>query len=176
MISFLIGRYGKLRILIGRKRIKGIVKFSERITLIVSCYMDLAFYPFDYQTCPNHLVKVLSRASRTGFSSTGPALRIKPIWSKKLHLDFQQVNLNYHGIIKVNLDGLSLTGLPGLKSHEKNSDSDNESIQKFKSLEMPDFSWACLTRVVRAVRIRNWSNTDGQTERVSADKLLKSKY
>ena len=110
------------------------------------------------------------------FDSVGPSLRERRKEPEKLHLDFQQVNLNYHGIIKVNLDGLSLTGLPGLKSHEKNSDSDNESIQKFKSLEMPDFSWACLTRVVRAVRIRNWSNTDGQTERVSADKLLKSKY
>ena len=49
--------------------IKGIVKFSERITLTVSCYMDLAFYPFDYQTCPIHLVLVQKwtkiRANRT---------------------------------------------------------------------------------------------------------------
>ena len=61
---------GKLGILIGRKRIKGIVKFSERITLTVSCYMDLAFYPFDYQTCPIHLVMVLSWTPRTVCRST----------------------------------------------------------------------------------------------------------
>ena len=62
-LSFFIGR--QKIVLIGRKRVKGIVKFSERITLTVSCYMDLAFYPFDYQTCPIHLVMVLSRDLRT---------------------------------------------------------------------------------------------------------------
>ena len=95
----------KLGILIGRKRIKGIVKFSERITLTVSCYMDLAFYPFDYQTCPIHLVMVLSWTLRTVCGSTEfvdrrglNKLRKEP---KKLHLDFQQDNLNSHGITKV---------------------------------------------------------------------------
>ena len=101
---------GKLGILIGRKRIKGIVKFSERITLTVSCYMDLAFYPFDYQTCPIHLVMVLSWTPRTVCGSTDfmdrrvlNKLRKEP---KKLHLDFQQVCWSFPGIIRIQIMNL----------------------------------------------------------------------